>query len=61
MSRDWSFRLREHRGIREIVLGVNRSNAAAIRAYRKLGFAEESTRVAPSTSADTLTMVWHLT
>ena len=56
-SADW---LRKHRNIREIVLGVSRANNAAIRAYRKVGFVEESTKFISSVSAESMTMVWHL-
>lgn len=52
--------LREHRGIREIVLGVKRANAGAIRAYEKVGFVEQVTAHIPSVPADSTTMVWPL-
>ena len=51
--------LRAERGIREILLGVHRDNAAAIGAYTRLGFVVE-----PSphlqVAEDSWTMVWRI-
>jgi len=52
--------LRKHRNIRQIVLGVQRSNVEAIRAYRKVGFKDEATPFIPTVSPENLAMVWHL-
>ena len=52
--------LLQHRNIRQIVLGVSRSHLPAIRAYRKIGFVEESTPFIPTVSPENLTMVWRL-
>ncbi|EQA69763.1 GNAT family N-acetyltransferase [Leptospira noguchii] len=46
--------------IKQIVLGLNRANIAAIRAYQKTGFVEELTTLIQTVSAENLTMVWHL-
>jgi len=56
-SGEW---LRQHRNIRQIVLGVSRTNTAAVYAYEKAGFVEESTAFIPTASPENLTMVWHL-
>lgn len=56
-SAEW---LRQCRNIRQIILGVSRTNTAAIRAYKKIGFIEESTVFVPSVSQEGMTMVWHL-
>ena len=53
--------LRQHRGIRQIVLGVAKSNLEAIRAYEKVGFVEEATPFIPAVPAENSTMIWHLT
>ena len=52
--------LKERRGIREIVLGVHRSNPAAIHAYEKAGFRVAHTPHIPHVDADSVTMVWVL-
>jgi ribosomal-protein-alanine N-acetyltransferase len=52
--------LRTHRGIREITLGVRRSNTSAVRAYEKLGFVVAPTPSIAPKSGDGLTMVWTL-
>ena len=52
--------LHAHRGIREIVLGVHEENAAAIRAYEKVGFIRAATPHIPRPLAGTVTMVWDL-
>ncbi|WP_294261468.1 GNAT family N-acetyltransferase [Propionivibrio sp.] len=57
-SAEW---LRQHRNIRQIVLGVSCANTAAICAYKKVGFVEETTEFIPSPLPQTMTMVWHLT
>jgi [ribosomal protein S5]-alanine N-acetyltransferase len=51
--------LKANRGIREIVLGVDRSNTAAIRAYEKSGFVQGPTPHLPG-NADIYTMTWTL-
>lgn len=55
-SAEW---LRQYRNIRQIVLGVNRANIAAVRAYKKIGFVEETSVFVPSNSPEGMTMVWH--
>jgi RimJ/RimL family protein N-acetyltransferase len=51
--------LRTHRQIRQVVLGVDTDNHAAIRAYEKVGFVHAATpHIAPSSGA--ITMVWDL-
>jgi ribosomal-protein-alanine N-acetyltransferase len=52
--------LKDHRGIRQIALGVHRSNTRAIRAYEKVGYRIASTPYIQVTSAETVTMVWAL-
>jgi ribosomal-protein-alanine N-acetyltransferase len=52
--------LREHRGIRAIVLGVDRENHAGIRAYEKLGFVEEEHPLIPVDTRVACPMVWRL-
>ncbi len=52
--------LRNNRNIQQIILGVSRSNQAAIRAYQKVGFIEQFTEFISNISAENLTMVWHL-
>ena len=52
--------LHQYRNIEQIVLGVSRSNVAAIRAYQKAGFVEQSTVYIPNVSAENSTMVLHL-
>lgn len=49
-----------NRNIQQIILGVSRSNLAAIRAYRKVGFVNQATEYIPNISTDNLTMVWIL-
>jgi ribosomal-protein-alanine N-acetyltransferase len=51
--------LKEHRNIDQIVLGVDRDNTGAIRAYEKVGFVVETTPFI-ATTAVTTTMVWRL-
>ena len=51
--------LQAHEGIREIVLGVHRDNAAAIQAYERVGFVVEPIPRLPVTD-DAFTMVWRL-
>ena len=50
--------LGEHRGIREILLGVAEDNVSAIRAYEAVGFTIESTPYIPA-HAGAVTMVRH--
>ena len=52
--------LKEHRRIRQIVLGVHAENTAAIRAYERVGFVVEETPHVQGPHPDSLTMVWHL-
>jgi RimJ/RimL family protein N-acetyltransferase len=52
--------LRQYRKIKQIVLGVSRVNTAAVRAYQKVGFIEEASRLLPSFAEENMTMVWHL-
>ena len=52
--------LQENRGIREIVLGVHTDNAAAIRAYERVGFLVAPTPHIPRAHPEQTTMVWHL-
>jgi ribosomal-protein-alanine N-acetyltransferase len=52
--------LGKHRHIEEIILGVNRSNNSAIRAYEKIGFVEMTTKFIPILSSENMTMVWNL-
>ncbi|MCE9619624.1 MAG: GNAT family N-acetyltransferase [Planctomycetes bacterium] len=49
--------LRLHRGIRQIVLGVQKDNVAAIRAYEKAGFKIAVTPHIPNPAGNALTMV----
>lgn len=53
-------RLKDEWGIREIVLGVDKENAGAIRAYEKVGFRREETRRIAVDPAKYLSMVWRL-
>jgi RimJ/RimL family protein N-acetyltransferase len=57
-SGEW---LRDHRDIREIALGVLKSNTAAIRAYEKVGYRVATTQHIPHVGAEAVTMVWPLT
>lgn len=52
--------LQAHRSIRQIVLGVQAQNTAAIRAYERVGFVVEDTPHIAEPHPDSLTMVWHL-
>lgn len=56
-SAEW---LRKYHHIEQIILGVSRSHSAAISAYQKVGFVEESTPVIPVVLPENMTMVWHL-
>lgn len=49
----------QHR-INFIVLGVDRKNIPAIRAYRKIGFYEQVHPLVPVNSVETISMVWKL-
>ena len=53
-SGEW---LKKHRNIKQIVLGVNKDNLGAIRAYEKSGFAIAPTPYLPQ-GPDSFTMVW---
>jgi len=57
-SGDW---LRQYRNIRQVLLGVSCDNIAAIKAYNKVGFVEESTEFIPPPLNGNITMVWNLT
>lgn len=52
--------LHEHRGIAQIVLGVDHDNIAGIRAYEKLGFVEEEHLLVPVDVTLACPMVWRL-
>jgi RimJ/RimL family protein N-acetyltransferase len=52
--------LTSHRKIKQIVLGVSKDNAAAIRAYEKVGFVQAATEIIPDVPSDAMTMVWDL-
>jgi RimJ/RimL family protein N-acetyltransferase len=48
----------QHLGIQDILLGVQRKNLAAIRAYEKIGFKETTSPFIHMTPGTTMTMVW---
>ncbi|MFA5849825.1 MAG: GNAT family protein [Bacteroidales bacterium] len=52
--------LKENRNINQLILGVNRNNAGAVKSYEKAGFAIEETPFLKAKSPDSLIMVWHL-
>lgn len=52
--------LKKNRNIKDIILGVNRSNNSAVHAYKKIGFVETTTKFIPILSSENMTMVWHL-
>ena len=52
--------LKRKRNIKQILLGVYKDNAAAIRGYEKAGFVVENTPYIPKTVAEAITMVWYL-
>lgn len=52
--------LREHRGIRRILLGVERDNAPAVKAYERVGFRIERPGSLTPEGPDHMTMVWEL-
>jgi len=52
--------LKEHRNIRQIVLGVSKDNLAAVKAYEKVGFVVANTSHIPKPMAGAITMVWRL-
>jgi len=56
-SAEW---LRKNCNINQIVLGVSRANAAAVRVYHKVGFIEEVTKHIPKVMIEDMTMVWRL-
>ncbi len=56
-SSDW---LKEHRGIRQLALGVNAENRGAIRAYEKSGFVAAETEHIPNPAQGSITMVLDL-
>ena len=53
-SADW---LHKNKNINHIVLGVNKTNAAAIRAYQKIGFIEKSSKYLPDQKIENTTMI----
>jgi RimJ/RimL family protein N-acetyltransferase len=52
--------LKDHRNIEQIVLGVDRRNESAIRAYEKVGYRVGGTPHIPATNDSAVTMVWSL-
>lgn len=52
--------LKKNKGIKCIVLGVNKKNYAAIRAYEKVGFLTQPTKYIKKLSNDNITMVRQL-
>jgi len=56
-SADW---LHKNKGINHIVLGVNKTNTAAIRAYQKIGFIEKSSKYLPDQKIENTTMILDL-
>ncbi len=56
-SANW---LRQHRRIRQILLGVDKENKAAIRAYEKVGFVIADTPYIQRVSPGIETMIWQL-
>ena len=52
--------LHENKKIDQIVLGVSKSNIAAIRSYRKIGFIEKSSRYISNLADGNITMVLDL-
>ena len=53
--------LKRRRNITQILLGVGKKNAAAIRAYEKVGFIETCSEFIQQVSSDAMTMAWDLT
>ena len=56
-SIDW---LHKNKSINHIVLGVNKANTAAIRAYQKIGFIEKSSKYLPDQEIENTTMILDL-
>ena len=52
--------LSQYRNIKQVVLGVSRTNTLAILAYQKVGFIEEVTDLIQITSEESMAMIWHL-
>lgn len=52
--------LHKNKGIKHIILLVNKSNIAAIRAYQKIGFIEKTSKYLPDVNNETATMVLDL-
>lgn len=52
--------LKEHRNIRQIVLGVSKDNPAAVKAYEKVGFVAKDTPHIQKPIPGAITMVWCL-
>lgn len=49
-----------NRNIEQIILGVNKGNIAAIRAYLKVGFVKQSSQYLKNKDSEIVTMVWRL-
>lgn len=52
--------LKEHRNIRQILLGVSKDNLAAVKAYEKVGFVVADTPYIQKSMPGAITMVWCL-
>ncbi len=52
--------LKESRNIRQMILGVETANAAAIRAYEKIGFDISETPYLPNSNPEIITMCWNI-
>ena len=52
--------LQTHRGIAQVVLGVDHANTPAIRAYERIGFVTEPSPWVPANAPHGMTMVWNL-
>jgi len=52
--------LKEHRGIRQIVLGVYEDNVAGVKSYEKAGFVVADTPYIEKYAPGQITMVWNL-
>ncbi len=56
-SADW---LHKNKSINHFVLGVSKTNSAAIRAYQKIGFIEKSSKYLPDQEIENTTMILDL-
>jgi ribosomal-protein-alanine N-acetyltransferase len=52
--------LKEHRSIRQILLGVSKDNLTAVKAYEKVGFVVADTPHIQKPMSGALTMIWRL-